>query len=172
MSEKRIPNVIINNAGLIFKNFQGKGSQYNAEGNRKFGVKLEDELAEQLEKDGWNVKYLRPREDDPEQYRQPWLEVKVKFNPYPPIAYLITSRGKKKLDEETIDQLDWSYIQSCDLKISPYQYPAMVGKDGSIMRPAGIAAYLKAIYATIREDELEARYSDMPDLDEEERPFE
>lgn len=158
MSEKVINNIKIKGAKLIFKNFQGKKSDYNEEGNRNFGVLLEDRLAEALENDGWNVKRLRPKEDDPEQYRQPWLPVKVRFDPYPPVAVLINSRGKVKLDEESIDQLDWSVIADCDLIIRPYNYPARNG------RPAGVSAYLKTIYVTISEDEFEEKYANIPYL--------
>lgn len=165
--EKKVTgNVRIEGARLIFKNFQGKKSEYNDAGNRNFGVLLDEDLAEQLEMDGWKVKRLRPRPDDPDQYEQPWLSVKVKFNPYPPIAVLINSRGKKKLDEDTIDQLDWSIIKNCDLIIRPYNYPAMGG------RPAGVSAYMKAIYVTISEDEFEGKYADIPDLDGEEDEYE
>ena len=158
MSEKVVNNIKIKGAKLIFKNFQGKKSDYNEEGNRNFGVLLEDRLAEALENDGWNVKRLRPKEDDPEQYRQPWLPVKVRFDPYPPVAVLINSRGKVKLDEESIDQLDWSVIADCDLIIRPYNYPARNG------RPAGVSAYLKTIYVTISEDEFEEKYAGIPYL--------
>ena len=172
MSEKKVGNITIQDAKLIFKNFQGKETQYNNAGNRNFGVLLDDELAEQLEKDGWKVRYRNPKEDDPDQYQQPWLSVKVKFGLYPPIVVLITSKGKKKLDEETIDQLDWSIIQTCDLIIKPYHYPAIIGKNKEVIRPGGISAYLKAIYVTIYEDELALKYGDIPDLDSEEEPFE
>lgn len=161
MSEERkvMNNVSIPGAQLIFKNFQGKKTDYNEEGNRNFGVLLDDDLAEKLEQDGWRVRRLRAKDDDPEQYEQPWLSVKVRFNPYPPIAVLINGKGKKSLSEETIDQLDWSRIKNCDLIIRPYNYPA-VGN-----RPAGVAAYLKAIYVTISEDEFAEKYADLPDLD-------
>lgn len=159
MSEKVTRNISIEGARLIFKNFQGKKTDYNDEGNRNFGVLLDDELAEELKREGWRVKYLCPRPDDPDQYEQPWLSVKIKFNPFPPIVTLINSRGKKKLDEETIDQLDWSIIRNCDLIIRPYNYPSVKG------RPAGVSAYLKAIYVTIAEDEFERKYSDIPDLE-------
>lgn len=157
--QKITENIRIEGARLIFKNFQGKRTDFNDEGNRNFGVLLDDDLADRLRDDGWRVKYLRPREDDSEQYKQPWLPVRVKFNPYPPIAVLINSRGKKRLDEETIDQLDWSIIKNCDLIIRPYNYPAIKG------RPAGVSAYLKAIYVSIFEDEFAEKYADVPDLD-------
>ena len=159
MSQRKVTsNISIEGATLIFKNFQGKKTDFNDEGDRNFGVLLSDNMAEDLKRDGWRVKYRRPMEDDPEQYEQPWLKVKVKFNPYPPIAWMINSRGKVRLDEENIDQLDWSRIINCDLIIRPYNYPAIKG------RPAGVTAYLKAIYVTIDEDEFTRKYADIPDL--------
>lgn len=158
--EKRITSDIkISDARLIFRNFQGKASDFNDEGKRNFGVILSDDLADQLEVDGWRVKHLRPQPDDPDQYARPWLPVKVKFGKIPPIVVLINSRGKKKLNEDTIDQLDWTRIKNCDLIIRPYNYPAIKG------RPAGVSAYLKAIYVTIDEDEFEMKYDDIPALD-------
>jgi hypothetical protein len=169
MAEKRVTsNFKVEGAKLIFKNFRGEKNDFNDEGNRNFGVLLSDDDAEMLKKDGWNVKYLKAKPDDPEEYRQPWLPVKVKFGDIPPIAYLVIpgdNPKKVKLDEETIDQLDWTYIEFADLIVRPYNYPARQG------RPAGISAYLKSIYCTIRQDDLEAKYGSIPDvedLDEEE----
>lgn len=163
MSEERkvVSNIRIEGARLIFRNFAGRKSDYNEEGNRNFGVILDDELAQQLKSDGWNVKYRKPRPDDPDQYETPWLPVKVKFGKFPPIAVMINSRGKLRLDETTICQLDSCIIKQCDLIIRPYNYPAMRGRD------AGISAYLKAIYITIEEDEFDLKYGDIPDLGEE-----
>jgi hypothetical protein len=152
-------NIRLEGAQLIFKNFAGKQTDYNNAGNRNFGVLLDPELAESLIEDGWNIKHLKPREDDPDQFEQPWIPVKVKFEPYPPVCQLITSRGKLRLTEETIDQLDWSIIESCDLVIRPYNYPAIAG------RPAGVSAYLKAMYVTVVEDDFAKKYADIPDLD-------
>lgn len=160
--ERKVTNNIhIEGAQLIFKNFQGKKGDYNKEGNRNFGVLLDEELAENLKRDGWNVKYLYPKDDDPEGLPQPWLPVKVSFNPYPPIVQLISSRGRIKLNEETVDQLDWTRSKNVDLVINPYNYPAMQG------RPAGVSAYLKALYVTIEEDRFARKYADIPYLDEE-----
>ena len=159
-AKKVTSNVTIAGARLIYKNFQGQASAYNAEGNRNFGVLLDDDLAEELKADGWKVKYIRPKDDDPDQYQQPWMPVKVRFGQYPPIAVLITSRGKTRLDEDTIGQLDWTSIKTVDLIIRPYNYPAANG------RPAGVSAYVKSIYVTVNEDELELKYANIPDADD------
>ena len=162
MNETRVTKPVrIEGAKLIFKNFQGKQSDYNAAGNRNFGVLLDDELAEELKNEGWNVKYRKPREDDPDQYYQPWLPVKVKFGDIPPMIVLVKSNGKRRLTEKSVDQLDWSILENVDLIIRPYNYPAIAG------RPAGVSAYLREMYAVLVEDDFAKKYADYPDLDEE-----
>lgn len=173
-NKKKLSNIKIEGGSLIFKNFQGKESlPYNKEGERNFGVLLDDELAKALVKDGWNVKYRPPRDDG---YEQPWLKVKVRYDKYPPVVVLINSKGKIRLTEETIDQLDWSIIKNADMIINPSEYPAIMGKDGKEVRPGGVTAYLKSLYVTVQEDDLASKYADIPDIDnvpisEEEVPF-
>ena len=81
-TRRQIPDIKIEGAKLIFKNFQGKGNDYNKEGDRNFGVLLPDDIAEVAAADGWRVKHRPPREED--GYEQPWLSVKVKYGQYPP----------------------------------------------------------------------------------------
>lgn len=162
MNERRpfIPPIQIKGASLIFRNFRGEGSLYNKEGDRNFGILLDEDLANALEADGWRIRRLKPKEDDPEQYEQPWLKVNVNYGgKIPPTVMLINHRGKKRLDEETVNQVDYTRIANCDLTIRPYHYPGTPG------RPAGISAYLQAIYITVREDELEEKYADIPDIE-------
>lgn len=162
MAEKRVTNNIrIEGAQLIFKNFQGKQTDYNNAGNRNFGVLLDEDTAEELAAEGWNVKRLKPRPDDPDQYERPWLSVKVKFGEIPPIIVLVKSNGKRRLTENSVDQLDWSALENVDLVIRPYNYPAIAG------RPAGVSAYLREMYAVLAEDDFARKYADYPDLDEE-----
>lgn len=171
-TRRQIPDIKIEGAKLIFKNFQGKGNDYNKEGDRNFGVLLPDDIAEVAAADGWRVKHRPPREED--GYEQPWLSVKVKYGQYPPIINLITSKGKQKITEETVGQLDWTQIKNVDLIIRPYNYPAMTDKSGKVIRESGISAYLKSMYVTVLEDDLAQKYADIPDLDEpveEEAPF-
>lgn len=144
--------VMIEEARLIYKNFEGKEGPYNAKGSRNFGVILAPELAEVMAQDGWNVKTLKPREDDEEGIETPWLPVALRFDVFPPRVVLITSRNRQHLDGDNIEVLDWANIIKCDIIVRPYEY--------NVRGETGIKAYLKTMFVTIEEDELEAKYAE------------
>ena len=149
----RLQPVLLENRRILFRNFAGEEGRFNAKGNRNFNVVLEPEEAEAMEKDGWNIKYLQPREE--EDAPLPRLEVTVKFGKIPPRVILITSRGKTQLDEDMVKILDWAEIENVDMIVRPYEW--------EVNGKTGVKAYLKSIYVTIREDELERKYMDVPD---------
>lgn len=151
----KISPLTIEDARIIFRNFSGNEGRFNAKGDRNFNVLLDDDLADQMIQDGWNIKYLKPREEgDAPQAR---LEVTVSYNPKtrPPRVVMITSRGRTNLDESTVVILDWAEFETVDLIINPYPW--------EVNGKSGIKAYLKTIFVTIREDELEKKYADVPD---------
>lgn len=145
-------SITIENARIIFRNFEGKEGQYNREGDRNFCVLLDPVAAEELAGDGWNVKALRAREEgDPDQ---PYLQVSVGYGAgRPPKVVLITSKSRTDLDEGSIALLDWADIKVVDLIFRPYNWE--VGGRG------GVKAYLKTMFVTINEDELELKYQDV-----------
>lgn len=144
--------VLMEGVRLIFRNFRGEGSQYNKEGARNFGVVLPEDIAEAMLADGWNVKYLEPREEDEE--RTPWLSVKVRYDVgRPPKIMLVTERGKTAITENTVEMLDWAYITNVDLIVRPFHYDTGTRQ--------GISAYVQSMYVTIEEDALERKYAEM-----------
>ena len=152
-------NLEIENARIIFRNFEGKPSQFNAKGDRNFCVILDidKETADIFKADGWNIKQLRPREEgeEPEFY----MQVKVNFNGRPPKVVKI-KRGKPiELDEDSVSNLDDADIEHVDLIISPYQW--------NVNGKSGIKAYLKTGYFTIAEDRFESKYYGAEETDEE-----
>jgi hypothetical protein len=148
-------NITIEGARIGFKNFSGKEGKYNKAGDRNFCVFLDNDLANRLLEDGWNVKHLMPRDDEEE--RQPYLQVKVKFGAVPPTIYLVKGEDKQsmtKLGEDEVNILDWAEIANIDLIIRPYNWE-MGGK-------SGVTAYVKTMYVTIIEDPLAKKYSNVP----------
>ena len=146
-------NIRIEGARIGFRNFSGEEGRFNPKGRRNFCVFLEEDIAKDMEKEGWNVKWLQPREEGDEP--QAYLQVKLVFGKIPPKIVLVTGRGKTRLDEDTVNILDWAEIQNVDLVIRPYNWEV----NGS----TGVSAYIKTMYVTLREDEFESKYYDVPD---------
>lgn len=146
-------NLNLEGARLIFRNFSGKPGRFNTEGNRVFNVLIETELANELISDGWNIRWLEPK--DRYEERQAILEVKVKFDKYPPKIVLIKSVGKSFLTEDDVHILDWAEFENVDLIVRPYNW--------EVNGKTGVSAYLKTMYATLVEDEFEKKYRNVPD---------
>lgn len=145
------PTITIENAKLIFKNFSGAEGPFNRKGQRSFCVLLEDDnLVKQLEADGWNVKYTKPREEGDEP--EPYLPVEVKFENFPPSITQITSSGKTRVTEDMVETLDWSDFKLVDLVVNPYDWTMPNGDSGR-------KAYLKTMFVTLNEDDLERKYA-------------
>ena len=151
---KYIDNATLNDVQIRFRNFSGNQGQYNALGQRNFCALLPEDTAEAMARDGWNVKYLKPREEG--DVPQAYIKIKVNFSgPRPPKIYMINSRGRVQLGEDMVAILDWADFAKVDLIISPYKY--------DVNGNQGVTAYLQTIFCTIREVELELRYADVPD---------
>lgn len=146
--------VLMEGVRIIFKNFSGKEGQYNREGDRNFSVLLDPKVANQMAEDGWNVKWLKQREDEEEDADlQAYLPVSVNFKGRPPRIVLVTSRGRTHLDEISVEMLDWADIINVDLIVRPYEW--------TVNDKSGIKAYLQSLYVTIEEDPLELKYSEL-----------
>ena len=146
--------VLMEEVRIIFRNFSGKEGQYNREGDRNFAVLLDDKVADAMAADGWNVKWLKPREEDEDEKEQPYLSVSLNFaKGRPPRVVLVTTRGRTILGENEVEVLDWADITNVDLIIRPYEW--------SVNGKTGIKAYLQSLYATILEDPLEIKYSEL-----------
>jgi len=148
--------LVIENARIIFRNFSGREGMYNREGDRNFGVLLDEHLAKEMSEDGWNVKWLKPREEgEPEQA---YIQVSVNFKGRPPRVVMISSRGRTNLGEHEVELLDWADISTADLIMRPYEW--------AVNDKHGIKAYLQSIFVTIEEDALELKYAEIDDAAE------
>ena len=147
-------NILMEDCRIVFRNFAGKEGKYNREGDRNFCVLLDPEFADRLDRDGWNVKALRGREEgDPDQ---PYLPVAVGFQNRPPKIVMITSNGRTTLTEEEVEVLDWIDIKMVDLIIRGYDW--VVGEK------TGRKAYVKSLFVTVDEDALDIKYGDLEEV--------
>ena len=151
----------IDDARIIFKNFEGRGDKFNREGDRNFSLLIEDpDTADALADKGWNVKIKPGRDEDEEPFMR--LPVKVKFTEYDPNVYLRTGDRVNKLDEESIGCLDNIDIESVSMDIRPY--------DWEVNGRTGRTAYLQSMEVVQRIDRFAARYGGN-DIDSEKLPF-
>lgn len=141
---------MIENAKIIFRNFEGKEGQYNRNGDRNFAVIIPDEkTAQNMLKDGWNVKYLQPREEGDEA--TPYIQVAVSYKNRPPRIIMMTSTARTPLTEDNVEILDWTDIKSSDLICRAYEW--------DVNGKTGVKAYLQSLFVTIEEDYLERKYA-------------
>lgn len=137
-------DLMIEDAKLLFTNFAGSPTRYNNEGGkREFSVALPLNLVEDLEKDGWNVKYRKNAdgEFDPER---PYLGVKVSYKFRAPAIWLIGGGRKQLMTEDTVGILDNITIKTADVVIHPSVY--------DVRGQQGISAYVKELYVVMDDE--------------------
>lgn len=138
---------------IRFKNFAGKATDYNPEGRRIFSILLTDEEAADMEAKGWRIKMLENRKE-PDAPMIPSIKVRVSFGVVPPKMFLVTSKKKELLTEETCMLLDTAEIVKVDIVLTPY-----VGK---MSKDDRASAYVKTAYFTIVEDDpFEDEYAEI-----------
>lgn len=146
--------VTIEDARIVYKNFAGAKSQFNAAGKREFSVILDEVTAEGMLADGYNVKRMKAREEgDPET---PFITIEVSYKVRPPRVFMKSSTARTPLTEATVEMLDWADIASVDVVITPYDWE-LNGKTGR-------KAYLKTLWAMIEEDDLDRKHGGVEDF--------
>lgn len=159
MPDNRL-ELMIENAELFggqYMNFQGNPTPFNPQGGvRTFAVaitkdgQVDERLAQELLRDGWNIKYTNPREEG--DVAKPFVIVTVGFK-FPPHIVLITSKARTYITEETIDTLAWTNMKTVDVIING-------GKWTDDHGATKVKAWLKTMYVTVDEDPLMLKYAD------------
>lgn len=152
---------MVEDAEIVFRNFAGREDAYNAAGDRNFSVILDEETAEAMLADGWNIKRLRPREDDESEdaVGAPYIQVKVGYKFRAPLVKIIgaVSGTRTDLTEDTVEIIDDLDIENVDFIATAY--------DWTVNGKSGTKAYLKSMYITFQENPLELKYAEV-DLDD------
>lgn len=140
------------NAKIGFRNFEGREGPFNKAGNRSFAIFLEQDVAENMASDGWNVKFPKDRDDiaPEDDTRNPYIEVTVGFEHFPANVFLISNGNVTRMHEDEVSMLDWAELEMVDLVVRPYEW--------SVNGNSGIKAYLKSGYFTIITDQFAEKY--------------
>ena len=135
---------------IAFRNFEGREDVYNRKGDRNFAIIFEKpEVAQKLIDDGWNIKFLKPREEGDEP--TPYLPVAVSYKVRPPKIALVTTKSITYVSETEVEILDWVDIETADVSLNPSQW--------SVSGKSGIKAYLNSMYIKIVEDYLDQKWT-------------
>lgn len=112
----------IDNAEIMFRNFKGRPSLFNREGDRNFAVLIPDgDIFNELYSIGWNVYDHRGDKNKPS-----YLPVKVRFHKKRPNIYVELKNSECFRITEGIswilDEINSDVISSVSLDIKPYIY--------------------------------------------------
>lgn len=119
---------------IPFKNFSGRASDYNAEGNRNFTIRITKDIWEELKEEGWSGLSIYTNKDGDELYLMK-IKLGYKFD-NGPMVRVKAGKIKKTFDEGRIRELDNIYLISGSMDIKPSYWQR--GKD------KGISPWLKS----------------------------
>lgn len=123
----------IDDARIVYRNFEGRVSEFNKNGDREFSLVIpSEEIAEALRNDKnqfgvpWNVKIKAPYEEGDAPFM--YLPVKLKYkNGRGPIVTVISGKNRISFGENEIHKLDVMNISHVDLDIRPYDDESRFG---------------------------------------------
>ena len=144
--------LVLRTRKIVCRNFSGKGSMYNKEGNRNFLLILESDEVDELRKQGYNVKQFKPNEDGTDGAF--YIQVAVNIGAYrKPKIVLVKGAVLTTVDVNQVSMLDYVDIDSVDISIDPYKWELPTGQSGT-------KAYLSTLYVKVREDEFAQEYEE------------
>lgn len=143
---------------LWWRNMQGAATDFTPAGNRSFAIAIDDELADELEAEGWTCITRKPRDkNDPDSPLLARFKIKMNFGgPTPPRIYIASSDGTRRtmVDESYLDDqnIDKRGIEWCDIAVNPYNR-TVNGKDWC-------SGYLSEITIKLKEGAFDYKYAE------------
>lgn len=162
----------VEGAKILWTNFSGRPTKFNAAGGKRtFNLVLDRDTADDLRREGWNVREIAPREEGDEPTYV--TEVTVAFGNFPPKINLVQDKSKRmiQLDEDSVGLLDDMDILNVDVIVRPYEHGV------ANARGCTVKGYVKTMYITQDCSDFNGKYSgyerDMTGVPEaeEEYPF-
>ncbi len=160
MSEQEKQNWIedleVENAEVkwAFSHFDGRADTFNDDGDHNFTIMLPEDQARDLIAEGWNVRTMDGREEgDPSEYL---LKVKISYRFEPPKIFVIKGTRKFRASESDLVDIKRSTCEQLDVIITPSRW--VHGRE------SGVTAYVKEMYAKIKESRFSANYADYEEV--------
>lgn len=185
MAYERLGDLEIAGAEIIFRNFAGRQTDYNREGDRNFSVVIPDpNQAISMYNAGWNVQ-IRPKDaatradmkvacrtfeeriaflqqrgelDDALFHLKVTVSYKYKEKAPKIWIYRNSIRKRELMEESNVSTLDKAEIENIDLVINPSGW--------SKGDRSGYMAFLKEAHITIKESSFAEKYRDYYDDDD------
>lgn len=136
---------------MMWPNFEGRQTKFT-NGKRFFTIRLPEEVAKDLEDDGWKIKW-KPIEKDSEEL-EPRLQINVNFNYKPLQIFMLANNTKTKLDEESVREIDYAEIIEFEGIVKAFRKPDLFD---------GVSASLDTLWVTIRQSDLYEKYGQYRD---------
>lgn len=153
---------MVDDARIIWRNFSGRPSQYNREGDRNFALIIPNqETADEFLKRGWNVKIKPPREEGEAPFM--FINVNVKYGGRrDPEAYLCVGKKKVDLTESTINRLDDVEIDHVIMDLRPYDWSGTGEKCSAYLQGILVFQNVSRLTARFAEEEGPGEPADLP----------
>jgi hypothetical protein len=151
-----IDDLEIENAQVkwAFSHFDGRADTFNDEGDHNFTMILPEDEALKLEEIGWNIRKMDGYEEgDPPEYL---FKAKISYKYEAPKVFLIKGGRKFRADQRDLSDIRRDSLERLDVIISPHRW---VNGPNS-----GISAYVKEMYATVRQSRFSERYADLEEV--------
>lgn len=137
-----------------FSHLDGREDTFNLPGNRDIVLILDEATAKKATDDGWPIKELAPYEEgDPPEYT---LKCKISYKYEPPLIYLIKNGRKLRAEERDLNDIRRDTCERMDIILQPSRWVS--GPN------TGIAAYVKEMYATVRQSRFRDMYEDLEEI--------
>jgi hypothetical protein len=154
--QKWIDNIELDDANIKWNwsHFDGK-DMFSGTGDYNFTVIFPEEQARQLMEEGWNIREHEGYEEgDPPEFT---LKVKISYRFEEPKIFLLKGENRKiKATEKDLPDINRATCERIDVIIQPSRW--VHGQK------SGISAYVKELYATIKQSRFEERYADYEEV--------